>query len=434
MQVVRKFALSAVLLGSIASTAKAQTHYLFPAEANNQQYGRVIDIVEVEPSVVALQTFQLGSDYSFKQVDLSLYNLALNKQSEKITISNFDSYRGGFGVMSNKSLVINFLNTSDKYELKNFEYLKSSFSLDAKASVEGSFVGVPGGITSLKGGGYVMLAALMNKETNVFCNQVFRKNSGTTFGMDGVKSDRYEHSILMKPHFLQGMHNFSTPIKNPSLMAIGQQIAANEEGKSISLVVHMDDSDAKPYKVTGFDGELKEEWNLEFEDLRFGFKPIAYGKGNNWFLTTFQTAADGISTTTSIQKYTGKSKLEVATKIENFEANGSMILANGDLCVYGFKSTAAREILPMFIVFNPLNLQVKKSWTLSAEDQPCKEISEIAGQTIVLPGKLYAATQLSDGSVVFGGHMISNVIVLDGETNRNLTFNYMLSMPAAYFK
>lgn len=424
------FFLSAIIF---SNKVISQTHHVFPAESSMQDYGRVIDVIEVEPSVVALQTFQFGNDYSFKQADLCLYNLNSMSLSKKTTLSTFDSYRGGFGVLSDKSLVLNTINSDNKYELKNFIYQKSTFELDAKASLEGSFAGVPGGIAPLKGGGYVMLAALLNKETNMFCNQVFRKNTGSVFGMEGTKSEGYEHSILMKPHFLQGMHSHFTPIKYPNLMIIGQQVAVNESGKSISLVVHTDESEKNPFKITGYSKELTEEWSLEFDDLRFGFKPIAYGKDNTWFLTTFSEGTTK-TTETKIQKYAGKTATALTKVITDFEANGSFMLASGDLCVYGFKTTIEKEILPMFYVLNAQTLETKKSWVLSSEDKPCKDISEIAGQTIVLPGKFYSASQLSDGSVVFGGHLISNVIVFDGETNRNLTFNYVLQVPATFFK
>lgn len=317
--------------------------------------------------------------------------------------------------------------------MKNFSYQASDFSLSANASLEGRFTGIPGGITPLKGGGYVMLAALLNKENNVFCNQVFRNNSGANFGMPSDKSEGYQHSILMKPHFLEGMHSHFTPIKNNKISVIGQQIAANEAGKSIALSVVLDDTDTKPYKIIAYSADLTEEWMLEFEDLRFGFKPIAYGKDNNWFLSTFKESSTG-TTETTIQKYSGKTATTFKKVINDFEVNGSLILANGDLCVYGFKTTTDKQILPMFHILNPQNLEIKKSWNLSADDKPCIEISELAGQTIVLPGKFYTATQLADGSVVFGGHLISNLLVYDGETNRNLTFNYLLSMPASFFK
>lgn len=409
--------------------AFSQTHHVWEAESSFQFYGRVIDIAEVAPSVLALQTFTLDKNYQFENASVGLYNTKEKRASEGILLTSFDSYRGGFGQMKDNSLVLNTINTDRKYELLNVEYNEAEFKLSKKGTVEGVFAGIPGGITSLKGGGYVAASAFFHPETEMLCNQLFLKKSTSKFGLESDKNDGYTHNMLMKPYFMEGMHNSYTPIKNPKSPSICSQVIASNDGAILSMVISLEQSNSKPIKIVGYTNDLKEEWELEFAETGYGFKPIATGIGKSWFLTTFEADATGKSQT-KIQKYDGKNKTSVSKILEKFEANGSLILANGDLCVYGFSSDSA----PVFYVLNPTTLEVKKSWALSENDEPCTEISEAYGQTVRLPGKFYSATQLADGSVVFGGHLISDAAMYSNQHSGVHTFNYLLSMPASFFK
>jgi hypothetical protein len=432
-KISQKIAFSALLISTSVINLNAQTHYVFPADENYGSYGRVIDIMEIEPNVLALQKFKMGKDYSFQHANLSLFHLKTEKQSENIVLTEFDSYRGGFGKLKNNSIILNTINVNKEYELRNYSYNSSDFKFVSNGSTKGVFAGIPGGVAPLKKNGFVYAVSFPNKETGEFCNQIFKLNPDASFGFDKAGQDVFQHNILMKPYFLEKMNSHFTPVSDPNWMTLSSQIAVNNEDKSIALIVHGNDKDSKPYKITSYTSDLQEEWKLEFEELSYGFKPIAYANGNTWFLTSFSSNSNG-QVSTNVQQYSGKNKTIITKNITEFEANGSLILNNGDLCVYGFKSTLQNEIHPMFYVLNPKTLEVKKSWTLSKEDKPCADISEIAGQEILLPGKIYTATQLSDGSVAFGGHLLSNTIVYNPETNANLTFNYLMVMPASYFK
>jgi hypothetical protein len=431
-KIFQKIAFSALLIPTSLFNLNAQTHYVFPADENYQSYGRVIDIMEIEPNVLALQKLKMGKDYSFQNANLSLFHLKTEKQSENIVLTEFESYRGGFGKLKDNSIVLNTINENKEYELKNFSYNAAEFKFVSEGIIKGAFVGIPGGMSPLRKNGFVYAVSFPHKETGKLCNQLFKLNTDASLGIYKTGQDVFQISILMKPHFLEGMNSHFTPVSNPDCLTFSYQVATNNEDKTIALIIHGNDKDSKPYKIISYTPELQEEWKLEFEDLSFGFKPIAYASGNTWFLTTFSSDSKG-KVTTTVQQYSGKNKTSVTNYFPEFEANGSLILSNGDLCIYGFKSTLQNEIHPMFYVLNPKTLEVKKSWTLSKEDKPCAEISKIAGQEILLPGKFYTAAQLSDGSVAFGGHLVSNTIVYNPKTNASLTFNYLMVMPATFF-
>jgi hypothetical protein len=411
----------------------AQTHYVFSADKNYESYGRIIDIMEIEPNVLALQKLKMGNDYSFQNANLNLFHLKTEKQSEDIVLTEFELYRGGFGKLKNNSIVLNTINENKEYELRNFSYNAADYKFVSDGSIKGVFAGIPGGMSPLKKNGFVFAASFPNKETGKLCNQLFKLNPNASFGIDKAGQDAFQISILMKPHFLEAMVSHFTRVSDPNWMTFTYQVATNIEDKTIALVWHGNDNDSKPYKIISYNSDLKEDWKLEFEKFSFGFKPIAYASGNTWFLTTFSSDSNG-QVTTTVQQYSGKNKTSITKNIPEFEANGSLILSNGDLCVYGFKSTLQNEVHPMFYVLNPKTLKVIKSWTLSKEDKPCADISKIVGQEILLPGKLYAAAQLSDGSVAFGGHLISNTIVYNQATNAPLTFNYLMVIPATFLK
>jgi hypothetical protein len=429
-----------IVLGALVFTTSffhlnGQTHYIFPADENYESYGRVIDIMEIEPNVLALQKFKLGKDYSFQNASLNLFHLKTEKQSENVLLTEFKSYRGGFGRLKDNSIVLNTLNEDEEYEIRNFFYNSSDFRLVDNGSIKGAFVGIPGGMSPLKKNGFVYAASFQHKETGELCNQLFKLNPDASFGLNKSGEEVFQVSILMKPRFLEGLSSHYTRVTQPDWMTISFQVATNDEDKTIALVRHWNDDDSKPYKIISYTSDLQEEWKLEFENLSFGFKPIAYTSGNTWFLTTFSSDSEG-EVTTTVQQYLGKNKTSVTKNIPEFEANGSLILSNGDLCVYGFKSTSENKILPIpqFYILNPKTLEVKKTWTLSIVDKPCEDISKTFGQEVLLPGKFYTAAQLSDGSVAFGGHLISNTKVYNPQTSINLAFNYLMVMPEAFFR
>jgi hypothetical protein len=428
----QRIAFGAFLIPASLFCLNAQTHYVFPADKNYESYGRVIDIMEIEPNVLALQKFKMGKDYSFQNANLNLFHLKTEKQSEDIVLTAFEWYRGGFGKLKDNSIVLNTINENKEYELRNFSYKAADFKFVYEGSIKGLFSGIPGGMSPLKKNGFVYAVSLPHKETGEYCNQLFKVNADASLGFSGLGQDVFQISILMEPYFLELMNSHFTRASDPNWMTICFQVATNED-KTIALVWHRNDKDSKPYKIISYTPGLQEEWKLEFEKLSYGFKPIAYASGNTWFLTTFSSDSKG-KVTTTVQQYSGKNKTSVSKNIPEFEANGSLILSNGDLCVYGFKSVSQNEIHPMFYVLNPKTLEVKKSWTLSKEDKPCADIGKIVGEEVLLPGKFYTATQLSDGSVAFGGHLLSNTVVYDPGTKVALTFNYLMVMPANFFK
>jgi hypothetical protein len=409
----------------------AQKHYYWSANSNNSLYGRVIDIREVAPNVLALQTFSLDNNYKFKKAQLSLFDLSTKKESDYTFLTSYSNYRGGFGALSDGSFVINTMDEKNQYELINYKYNAADFKLDVVGRLMGQFIGVPGGIAVFKENGYVTASSMINANKEVK-NQLFIKNPGNNFGINGQENGI---NMLMKSSFINVNHDFSTKAKEEPGNSLSYQVIANKNGKIINYTANDDGKDNYEL-ITGYSSELKEEWVLEFKSLGAGFKPIAMTDGEEWFLTTY----DGNHNTTILQYSDGKKVNGITNinanrikKIASFEANGSFVLKNNDLCVYGFQQTSKGNV-PAFYTLNPTTLEIKKSWELKLEDQPCQEFSKLAQQDILLPGKFYSATQLSDGSVVFGGHLISNSAVKDATTSEQTTFNYLMVMPSEFFK
>lgn len=429
---MKKILLSVGILFSLGLSA--QKHYYWSANADFSQFGRVIDIAEVSPNVLALQTFKLGSDYSFINGNVSLFDLKTEKEGQTIEITKFDSYRGGFGKMSNGSLVVNTLNPSSKYEVQLYKPNTATLELTVEGKIQGSFPGIPGGIVPVHGGGYVLAASLPNKDNGQVNLQLFKKSKGHSFGLESQNSESVTTmNMLMKPSFMGGMHNSYSLATNPTLLSYCEQVALLKDEKVLALTTVENSKDSFSTKVMCYDQNLTEQWSVGISDVGYGFKPITTGEGNSWFLTTFQASGkNGVSTTT-IQKY--DEKVAVAKKtINEFEANGNITLQNGDLCVYGFKTYSNGQKFPAFHVLKASNLEIKKSWELSENDEPCKEISALANQAMTLPGKFYTATQMSNGDVVFGGHIISFSTVKDPTTQVQTTFNYVMVMPSEFFK
>lgn len=425
---------SLLFVGMLLSLSlSAQKHYYWQANADFSQFGRVIDVAEVSPSVVALQTFKLDSDYSFISGNVSLFDLKNEKEGKSIEITNLEEYRGGFGKMADGSLVINTLNPENKYEIQLYKPNTANLELDVEGKIQGSFAGIPGGIVPVYGGGYVLAASFPNKDNGQFNLQLFAKTKGHSFGLKNQNSDvSMAINILMKPSFMNGMHNFSSLVTSPAILSYCSQLALLEDEKVLALTTFDDKKDKFPTKITCYGQDLTERWGIGISGAGYGFKPVTTGEGNEWFLTTFNTNKGDVSVTT-IQKYDDD---ELVTKkvISEFEANGSITLNNGNICVYGFKTFANGQKLPAFYVLSASNLEIKKSWELSENDEPCKDISELMNQAVTLPGKFYTATQMSNGDVVFGGHIISFSTVKDPATKVQSTFNYMMVMPAEFFK
>lgn len=411
----------------------AQQHYYWAANSDFSQYGRVIDIKEVTPNVVALQTFKLNSDYSFVSGNLSLFDLTKEKEGNSINITSFESYRGGFGQMADGSLVINTLNAEGKYDIQLYKPNSSELNLEKVSNIEGSFAGIPGGIVPVYGGGYVLAASLPNKDNGLYNLQLFAKTKGHAFGLENQNNgEKMTINLLMKPSFVAGMHNLSSVVSNPNVLNYCTQLALFDDEKTLALIESEDKKDKYNTKVVCFGHELEERWKVGFLGANYGFKPLTIGEDNEWFLTTFNAGKGGVSVTT-IQKF-NEDEAVAKNTINEFEANGSMKLKNGKICVYGFKTYAEGQKSPAFHIINPSDLTIVKSWELSEKDKPCTDISELMDQTIVLPGKFYTATQLENGDVIFGGHIISLSTVKDPTTKVQTTFNYMLKMPASFFK
>lgn len=409
----------------------AQTHYYWQANSDFTEFGRIIDIKEVSPNVVAIQSFKLTDDYTFKSGNLSLYDLKADKEGESIILTGYELYRGGFGKMADGSLVLNTISTDKTFSLLKCKPNLNELTFTVNGKITGSFPSIPGGIVPINGGGYVMASSLPNQENGLFNVQLFKKSKGHVFGMEGVNTDqKMTTNLLMKPFFLKGMHNVTSVIEKPNVLDICNQVSLLNNEKVLVLKEIDDENDKNNVKIIMYNQTLEKQWELGFSNIGYGYRPITTGQGNTWFLTTFSSNGD-ISNTT-IQKYEDNNSISKKT-IKGFEANGSITLKTDDICVYGFNTHTDGLKVPAFYVLNSKNLEVKKSWELTEKEEPCEDLGILMGQEITLPGKFYTATEMENGDVIFGGHIISYSTVKNRTTKIQTTFNYMMLMPSSFF-
>lgn len=434
-----KLVLLLLKIAILPNILNAQSHHVWPTDENFKSFGRVIDVLEIEKDVLLLQTLDLNTSYKVNEVRLNLLNLTNDVKSNYTSYVSTNQFPSGMILLKDKSIVVN--TSGQEFELRNLTFSSSDFALNAKGTIKGQFPSFPGGIASFKSGAYIVSASFLypNKEKN--SNLLLKKNVDKPFGSSiNVNNNENTIEMLMKPKMLTYMYNPISEAKDTSSHVLGFQVITSNEEKILNYSVSLSKTDPNPNKIIAYSKELIEEWRLEFSgDLDFGIRPIAAGPKNFWYLSGFQAQGKGI-TNSLVQMYDGKNATDSKVSLNAFEVNGSLLLQNGDLCVYGFKTAPhpqAPEVIltsPLFYILDGKSLAIKKTWELSESDEPMKKLSELYGQTVYLAGKFYSATQLSDGSLVFGGHLISPIALVDQTKSGQLTFNYVYKTSENYLK